>query len=63
MNFDAPPELAAPAALEHDAIKLHVGIDALDGLGTPAAHSTETSHPFHVKAATETVVKLPPIGA
>ena len=27
------------------------------------AYSTETCHPFHVKAATQTGAKLPPIGA
>jgi hypothetical protein len=27
------------------------------------AYSTEACHPFHVKAATQTGAKLPPIGA
>ena len=27
------------------------------------AYSTEACHPFHVKAATQTAAKLPPIGA
>jgi hypothetical protein len=29
----------------------------------PYAYSSETCHPFHVKAATQTGAKLPPIGA
>jgi hypothetical protein len=28
-----------------------------------AAYSTEVCHPFHVKAATQTAAKLPPVGA
>jgi hypothetical protein len=27
------------------------------------AYSTEACHPFHVKAATQTMAKLPPVGA
>jgi hypothetical protein len=28
-----------------------------------SAYPTEACHPFHVKAATQTTAKLPPIGA
>jgi hypothetical protein len=32
-------------------------------MGTATAYSSEACHPFHVKAATQTGAKLPPLGA